>query len=131
MSQVRGKPRFRLLPFEPGQIRQRDIQYAVVGEVNLLALSEFEELKGRYEFLTTQVGDLNASLDSLQATITKINVESRKRFAETFEAVNGCFKEIFARIFPGGKGELGDNQPGPNPGRAGFSPWRDQPGPDS
>jgi chromosome segregation protein len=76
------------------------------GEVNLLALSEFEELKGRYEFLTNQVGDLNASLNSLQATITKINVESRKRFAETFEAVNECFKEIFARIFPGGKGEL-------------------------
>jgi chromosome segregation protein len=76
------------------------------GEVNLLALSEFEELKGRYEFLTNQVGDLNASLNSLQATITKINVESRKRFAETFEAVNGCFKEVFARIFPGGKGEL-------------------------
>ncbi|HUH67286.1 MAG TPA: chromosome segregation protein SMC [Syntrophales bacterium] len=76
------------------------------GEVNLLALSEFEELKGRYEFLTNQVGDLNASLNSLQATITKINIESRKRFTETFEAVNECFKEIFARIFPGGKGEL-------------------------
>jgi chromosome segregation protein len=76
------------------------------GEVNLLALSEYEDLKGRYEFLTNQVGDLNASLNSLQATITKINVESRKRFAETFEAVNGCFKEVFARIFPGGKGEL-------------------------
>ena len=76
------------------------------GEVNLLALSEYEDLKRRYEFLTNQVGDLNASLNSLQATITKINVESRKRFAETFEAVNGCFKEVFARIFPGGKGEL-------------------------
>ncbi len=76
------------------------------GEVNLLALSEFEELKGRYEFLTNQVGDLNAALNSLQATITKINVESRKRFQETFEAVNECFKEVFARMFPGGKGEL-------------------------
>ena len=76
------------------------------GEVNLLALNEYEELKERYDFLTKQVADLNTALDALQATITKINTISRKRFAETFEAVNQCFKEVFARIFPGGKGEL-------------------------
>lgn len=76
------------------------------GEVNLLALNEYEALKERHDFLTKQVGDLNTSLDALQATITKINTISRKRFAETFEAVNRCFKEVFARIFPGGKGEL-------------------------
>ena len=76
------------------------------GEVNLLALNEYEELKERYDFLTKQVADLNTSLDALQTTITKINIISRKRFAETFEAVNQCFKEVFARIFPGGKGEL-------------------------
>ena len=85
----------------------RDRQFVEnFGEVNLLALSEYEDLKARHEFLTNQVGDLNASLISLQATITKINVESRKRFSETFEAVNRCFKEVFARIFPGGRGEL-------------------------
>jgi chromosome segregation protein len=76
------------------------------GEVNLLALSEYEQLKERFDFLTAQVSDLNTSLDSLQKTITKINNESRRRFAETFAAVNQCFKEVFARIFPGGKGEL-------------------------
>jgi chromosome segregation protein len=76
------------------------------GEVNLLALNEYEALKERYDFLTKQVADLNTSLDALQTTITKINTISRKRFAETFEAVNQCFKEVFARIFPGGKGEL-------------------------
>jgi len=76
------------------------------GEVNLLALSEYEQLKERFEFLTGQVSDLNASMDALQKTITKINIESRKRFAETFEAVNKCFQEVFGRIFPGGRGEL-------------------------
>jgi len=76
------------------------------GEVNLLALNEYEELKERYDFLTKQVADLDTSLDALQTTITKINTISRKRFAETFEAVNQCFKDVFTRIFPGGKGEL-------------------------
>ncbi|MBM4314420.1 MAG: chromosome segregation protein SMC, partial [Deltaproteobacteria bacterium] len=39
------------------------------GEVNLLALSEHEELKTRYEFLTGQVADLNTSLETLRTTI--------------------------------------------------------------
>ena len=76
------------------------------GEVNLLALSEYEELDKRYQFLNEQLTDLNASLASLQRTITRINKISRDRFAETFDAVNACFKEVFAQIFPGGRGSL-------------------------
>lgn len=76
------------------------------GEVNLLALNEYEELDKRYQFLSAQISDLNASLQSLEKTITRINKISRARFAETFDAVNACFKEVFAHIFPGGHGEL-------------------------
>ena len=76
------------------------------GEVNLLALNEYEELDKRYSFLSEQVADLSSSLNVLQRTITRINKISRARFAETFEAVNVCFKEVFAQIFPGGRGEL-------------------------
>ncbi|MDI6742101.1 MAG: chromosome segregation protein SMC [Smithella sp.] len=76
------------------------------GEVNLLALNEYEELDKRYNFLSTQIADLNASLNVLQRTIARINKISRARFAETFESVNACFKEVFAQIFPGGRGEL-------------------------
>jgi chromosome segregation protein len=76
------------------------------GEVNLLALSEQDELQARYDFLTAQVADLNASLDALQRTISRINRISRQRFSETFEAVNTCFKEVFPKLFPGGRAEL-------------------------
>jgi len=76
------------------------------GQVNLLALDEYEELEKRYNFLSAQITDLNTSLNVLQRTITRINRISRARFAETFEAVNQCFKEVFAQIFPGGRGEL-------------------------
>lgn len=74
------------------------------GEVNLLALNEYVELDQRNQFLTTQLADLNESLSSLQRTITRINKISRERFAETFAAVNECFKDVFAKIFPGGRG---------------------------
>ena len=76
------------------------------GEVNLLALNEYEELEKRYNFLSEQIADLNTSLNVLQRTITRINKISRSRFAETFAAVNESFKEVFAHIFPGGRGEL-------------------------
>ena len=76
------------------------------GEVNLLALNEYEQLQERYDFLTAQEADVTASVHSLQQTIERINRISRTRFAETFEAVNDCFREMFARIFPGGKGHL-------------------------
>ena len=76
------------------------------GEVNLLALSEHEELKTRFDFLTCQIADLNASLDTLQKTITRINTVSRQRFAETFAGVNQCFQQVFSRLFPGGRAVL-------------------------
>ena len=76
------------------------------GEVNLLALGEYEQLKERHDFLCSQEADLNTSLNALHQTIVRINRISRQRFAETFAAVNGCFQEVFARIFRGGKGEL-------------------------
>jgi len=76
------------------------------GEVNLLAISEHEELQTRHEFLTGQINDLNASLDSLQKTIARINQVSKKRFSETFEAVNACFQSVFPKLFRGGKASL-------------------------
>jgi chromosome segregation protein len=76
------------------------------GEVNLLALTEHEELKTRYDFLTGQITDLNASLETLQKTISRINTISRQRFAETFAGVNQCFQQVFTRLFPGGRAEL-------------------------
>jgi chromosome segregation protein len=76
------------------------------GEVNLLALSEHEELKIRFDFLTGQIADLNTSLETLQKTISRINTVSRQRFAETFAGVNKCFQEVFTRLFPGGRADL-------------------------
>jgi len=76
------------------------------GEVNLLAIAEHEEKKGRHDFLIAQINDLNASLASLERTIARINRISRERFAETYQAVSRSFRHVFARLFPGGKGEL-------------------------
>src|SRR5262249_57310592 len=69
-------------------------------------IEEFEELSKRYEFLVGQKSDLEAALGQLEKAIAKINRVSRRRFRETFDAVNAKFKEVFPRLFRGGRAEL-------------------------
>lgn len=76
------------------------------GEVNLLAQQELEDITKRHEFLSLQHADLEETLESLRKVITKINATIRERFFETFTFVNEKFKEIFPKLFKGGKAEL-------------------------
>jgi chromosome segregation protein len=81
-------------------------QIEAMGEVNLLAIREYEEARIRLDFLTTQEADLVNSLEALDQAIKKINRTSRKRFQATFELVNAKFKETFLTLFGGGRAEL-------------------------
>jgi chromosome segregation protein len=76
------------------------------GEVNLLALQEYQELKQRHDFLTEQQADLQQAIDDLRKAIQRINRTTTKRFLETFHLVNERFKEVFARLFKGGQASL-------------------------
>ncbi len=77
-----------------------------LGEVNLGAIEEHEELKERQRFLSEQKADLDSTLESLRDAIARINRTSRKRFRETFEEVAKRFAENFPRLFRGGKASL-------------------------
>jgi chromosome segregation protein len=77
-----------------------------LGDVNLGAIEEHEELSERYRFLSEQKTDLDRTIASLQDAIQRINRTSRKRFRETFEAVAKRFTENFPRLFSGGKASL-------------------------
>ena len=81
-------------------------QLDAMGEVNLTAIEEFQELEERYEFLTVQQDDLQKSLAGLQAAISKINRTTRRRFREAFDLINAKFQEVFPRLFRGGKAIL-------------------------
>ena len=76
------------------------------GEVNLMAIEEYQELKQRHDFLSEQQTDLHQALDALKKAILRINRTTTKRFLETFHSVNEKFKEVFARLFKGGQASL-------------------------
>jgi chromosome segregation protein len=77
-----------------------------LGPVNPQALEEFQEAQQRYDFLNAQRQDLLDSIRDTEKAIHEIDVESRKRFAEAFEAVNGFFRDMFRTLFGGGTGEM-------------------------
>jgi chromosome segregation protein len=77
-----------------------------MGEVNLAAIGEYEELTARFEFLNRQKQDLEKSIADLQQTIIKLNRICRLRFKESFEEINEKFEVIFPRLFRGGKAKL-------------------------
>ena len=77
-----------------------------MGEVNLAAIGEYEELSQRFGFMSQQKADLEKSIADLQQTIVKLNRICRLRFRESFEAINEKFELIFPRLFRGGKAKL-------------------------
>jgi chromosome segregation protein len=88
--------------------RQAELQRFIddMGEVNLMAIDEYQQLEDRYNFLCSQRDDLEESLKALQQAIQRINRTTRKRFLETFHLVNVKFRELFPRLFCGGSAEL-------------------------
>jgi len=74
-----------------------------IGEVNLLAITEYEKLKERYEYIKAQEQDLLYAIDSLNTAIRRINRVSKAKFISTLKAVDGKLKEVFPILFNGGK----------------------------
>ncbi len=86
--------------------QELDRQLEELGEVNLMAIEEYADMEERHTFLTAQKADLESSLHDLQQAIQRINRTTRKRFLETFNQVNDTFREVFPRLFCGGRAEL-------------------------
>lgn len=78
----------------------------LLGEVNVSAIEERDELAKRYDNLLTQKEDLEKSIKDLEKVISKIDRESRDKFITMFDSVNEKFMELFPKLFTGGKGRL-------------------------
>jgi chromosome segregation protein len=81
-------------------------QIANMGPVNPVAVSEYDALKDRREFLARQIDDLASSRAALSKVVRAIDRKMRDRFSETFAEVDRHFQAVFAVLFPGGQAEL-------------------------
>jgi chromosome segregation protein len=77
-----------------------------LGAINLAAIEECAQLTERKQYLDAQNEDLVEALATLENAIRKIDRETRARFRETFERVNGDLQKLFPRLFGGGQAYL-------------------------
>lgn len=77
-----------------------------LGNVNMEALQELNELEARSVSLQTQFDDLSAAKKSLEEIIFKINADSKRLFIDTFTVVRAHFQEMFRKLFGGGMADI-------------------------
>ncbi len=77
-----------------------------LGNVNLDAITEQEELEQRASFLTGQRDDLTESKHKLENLIQRLNRESRDLFARSFEDIRKHFQELYRKLFGGGRADI-------------------------
>ena len=80
-----------------------------LGNVNLDAIEEQDELEGAHNDLAAQVADIESARGNLIQLIDQINRDSRTRFEQTFDAIRQHFggqDGMFRRLFGGGRADI-------------------------
>lgn len=77
-----------------------------MGQVNPEAQIEYQQVKDRFEFLSSQVTDLHEAEANIQEVIAELDLIMEREFRKTFEAVAQEFRHIFTRLFGGGMAKL-------------------------
>lgn len=77
-----------------------------LGNINMSAPEEFNEVNERYEFLKKNYDDLIASRDRIMSAIDEMDNIMKSQFEETFNAINKELPNTFQKLFGGGKARL-------------------------
>ncbi|MBP1888538.1 chromosome segregation protein [Clostridium moniliforme] len=77
-----------------------------LGTVNLAAISEYEEVSEKYNFMTSQEQDLEKAKEELISVISEMTSKMKVLFNENFKILNKNFNETFRELFKGGSAEL-------------------------
>ncbi len=83
----------------------------VIGNVDLDAVNKYKEVKERYDYMKGQIEDLGASRADLLDIISKLEVEMKDAFVESFNLINENFNAVFSELFGGGSAELSLTDP--------------------
>jgi len=77
-----------------------------LGSVNVDAIEEYEEVSARYEFLNTQIADVENSRKQLLDLIGQLEGEMKQIFTVSFNEINTRFHRTFTQLFGGGNANL-------------------------
>ncbi|MGN2369134.1 chromosome segregation protein SMC [Clostridium cagae] len=82
------------------------MQITALGTVNLASIQEYEEVKEKFDFMSSQEKDLECAKEELNSVIQEMTVKIKDLFKENFKVLNKTFNETFRELFKGGSAEL-------------------------
>ena len=95
-----------LSPDIEDMLKRYRVQLRRMGAINPEAQREYVEVQERHQFLIAQMADLEEAEEDIREVIVELDVLMERDFRTTFERVASEFREIFARLFPGGSARL-------------------------
>lgn len=77
-----------------------------LGNINLDAPKDFQEVNERYTFMNEQLNDLTEAKNKLLDAINEMDEVMTVQFKEMFDKINGSLNEVFTVLFGGGRARL-------------------------
>ncbi len=109
VSKLSGK-----VPEDTPRILQRlRAQIEWIGGIDPETVKEHKETKERFAFLSTQVTDLQQSIQGLEVVILELDTTIKERGNTAFHQLNAEFAQFFKKLFGGGEATLVEVQPEP------------------
>ena len=88
------------------QLRDAKKRLQTLGNVNMTAIDERDQLAERLEELVTNYQDIAESINELEQAMSALDQQSRTELVSCFDQVNQGFAELFPQLFKGGKATL-------------------------
>lgn len=89
--------------YKPGELEVRITQckdkIQKMGPINPMAKEAYDEIKERFEFITSQRMDLQEAKKSLIKTISEIDIVAKNNFVDAFEEIKKNFINVFRNLF--------------------------------
>ncbi|MDP3784506.1 MAG: AAA family ATPase, partial [bacterium] len=88
------------------EIQRLKRQLESIGAIDEETIKEYKEVKERYDFLQSQISDLESSLKSLIELLEELDKTIKNQFENSFEKINHEFGNYFKILFGGGQAKL-------------------------
>lgn len=80
-------------------VRKQKERLEKIGPINPMAMEAYDEIKIRYDFITSQKADLVKAKESLLSTISEIDQVAKDTFLDAFGKIKENFVKVFRSLF--------------------------------
>ncbi len=81
------------------KLKKLELRIQNYGDINPMAITAYNEIKERCDYIVRQRDDILDASEDLQKTIKEIEIEANEKFKDAFEKIKVHFKEVFRTFF--------------------------------